>query len=82
MSERDYFVDFARQLGELNGNITAVLQRLEKGDAKMADHEARLAMLEHGKRGLGGLPQWAVYLIVALVSALCAVLGVNVPKIF
>ena len=38
MSEHDYFVEFARELGALNGNITAVLKRLEKGDEKMADH--------------------------------------------
>lgn len=84
MSERDYFISFAQQLGELNGNISAVLQRLEKGDAKMADHEARLAMLERGKHQheIGKLPQWAVYLIVALVSILAGVLGVKVPSYF
>ena len=38
-NEKDYFIEFARQLGELNGNINAVLVRLEKGDEKLAEHE-------------------------------------------
>ena len=33
MSQQDYFIQFARELGALNGNIEAVLKRLEKGDA-------------------------------------------------
>ena len=87
MSEKDYFIDFARQLGELNGNISAVLQRLEKGDAKMADHEARLSVLEDGRgrnhaHQQGGLPQWAIYLIVALASILAGIVGVKVPSFF
>ena len=52
MSQQDYFIEFARELGALNGNIKSVLSRLEKGDEKMAEHEARISMLEGKKRGL------------------------------
>ena len=52
MSQQDYFIEFARELGNLNGNIKSVLARLEKGDEKMAEHEARISMLEGKKRGL------------------------------
>ena len=29
MSQQDYFIQFASELGELNGNIESVLKRLE-----------------------------------------------------
>ena len=86
MSEKDYFIEFARQLGELNGNINAVLVRLEKGDEKLAEHEARLAELELNKKqstrrnGEDSIPKWVVYTIIALISALCGVLGVKLPS--
>ena len=51
MSQQDYFIEFARELGALNGNIKSVLSRLEKGDEKMAEHEARLSTLEDKERG-------------------------------
>lgn len=31
MSQQDYFIEFSRELGELNGNIKSVLSRLEQG---------------------------------------------------
>lgn len=89
MSEKDYkdyFIEFARQLGELNGNINAVLDRLEKGDEKLAEHEARLAELELNKKqtshkhGEDAIPKWVIYTIIALISALCGVLGVKLPS--
>lgn len=50
MSQQDYFIQFARELGSLNGNLTAVLKRIEermtKTDEMMASHEARISMLE------------------------------------
>ena len=51
MSQQDYFIQFSRELGKLNGNIESVLERLEKGDEKMAEHEARLSTLEDKERG-------------------------------
>ena len=50
MSQQDYFIEFSRELGKLNGNIESVLERLEKGDEKMAEHEARLSTLEDKER--------------------------------
>ena len=52
MSQQDYFIEFSRELGNLNGNIKSVLERLEKGDEKMAEHEARLSTLEDKERWL------------------------------
>lgn len=54
MSQQDYFIQFSRELGKLNGNIESVLARLEKGDEKMAQHEARLSRLEDKERAKGG----------------------------
>lgn len=55
MSQQDYFIQFARELGNLNGNLTAVLKRIEermaKNDEMMARHEARISMLEGKERG-------------------------------
>ena len=84
MSEKDYFISFAQQLGELNGNIKNVLKQLEKGEAKMAEHEARISTLEDkdkgaAKGGFGGLPQWAIWVIISLVSLLAGVLGMALP---
>ena len=50
MSQQDYFIQFASELGNLNGNIKSVLERLEKGDEKIAEHEARLSTLEDKER--------------------------------
>ena len=90
MSQQDYFIEFARELGALNGNIKSVLSRLEKGDEKMAKHEARLSRLEDKERGRasashgasgGALPRWAVYVIVGLLAALLGALGVKIPTV-
>ena len=51
MSQQDYFIQFASELGALNGNIKSVLSRLEKGDEKIAQHEARLSTLENKELG-------------------------------
>lgn len=90
MSQQDYFIQFARELGALNGNIKSVLSRLEKGDERMAQHEARLSTLEGKVRGRasasngandGALPRWAVYVIVGLLAALLGALGVKIPTV-
>ena len=93
MSQQDYFIQFASELGKLNGNIESVLKRLEKGDEKMAQHEARISTLElnargeasasNGSNGSNGyaLPRWAVYVIVGLLSALLGALGVKIPEV-
>lgn len=87
MSQQDYFIEFARELGALNGNIKSVLSRLEKGDERMAQHEARLSTLEGKVRGRasasngndGALPRWVIYLLLGLLSALLGALGVKIP---
>ena len=87
MSQQDYFIQFSRELGALNGNIEAVLKRLEKGDEKMAEHEARISTLEGNVRGSSttadgsALPRWVVYVIVGLLAALLGALGVKIPSV-
>ena len=88
MSQQDYFIQFSRELGALNGNIEAVLSRLEKGDERMAQHEMRLSTLEGKMRGQasngsngGALPRWVVYLLLGLLSALLGALGVKIPAV-
>ena len=90
MSQQDYFIQFASELGKLNGNIESVLKRLEKGDEKMAQHESRISTLELNARGEASasngsngyaLPRWAVYVIVGLLSALLGALGVKIPEV-
>ena len=87
MSQQDYFIQFSRELGALNGNIEAVLKRLEKGDEKMAEHEARISTLEGNVRRSfpaadgGALPRWVVYVIVGLLAALLGALGVKIPSV-
>ena len=84
MSQQDYFIQFSRELGALNGNIEAVLKRLEKGDEKMAEHEARISTLEGNVRGSSttadgrALPRWV---IVGLLAALLGALGVKIPSV-
>lgn len=87
MSERDYFVKFAHELGELNGNLTAVLKRIEERmaryDEMMARHEARLSVLEQRNCPKGmALPKWAVYVMAALAAAVCALAGAEIPSLF
>lgn len=85
MSEQDWFIQFARELGELNGNIKQVLGRLEKGDAKMAEHESRITLLETGNPHSGrgerthAIPQWVVWVVISLISLLAGALGVHLP---
>ena len=78
MGDKDYssyFIDFAKQLGALNGNISSVLQRLEKGDAKLADHEARLTTIEMKSREERGecrrdepLKEWIIKALIRIIG--------------
>lgn len=85
MSEKDYFVEFGRQLGELSATLKEVIKRMDEridGNNRILDkHEKRIQTLEHEGRH-GALPKWAVYLIVSLASALCGALGVKIPSLF
>lgn len=70
MSQQDYFIEFARELGALNGNIKSVLQRLEKGDERMAKHEARLALLEQGPKAEADEPlkNWIIKALIRIIG--------------
>ena len=97
MSQQDYFIEFARELGNLNGNLTAVLKRIEermaKNDEMMARHEARISMLEgkergraaassHGANGQGGQGgALPRWAVYVIVGLLAALLGALGVKI-
>ena len=70
MSQQDYFIEFARELGNLNGNIKSVLSRLEKGDERMAKHEARLALLEQGSKAETDetLKSWIIKALIRIIG--------------
>lgn len=70
MSQQDYFIEFARELGALNGNIKSVLQRLEKSDERMAKHEARLALLEQGSKAETEetLKSWIIKALIRIIG--------------
>lgn len=70
MSQQDYFIEFARELGALNGNIKSVLQRLEKGDERMARHEARLVLLERGQKAEADEPlkNWIIKALIRIIG--------------
>lgn len=70
MSQQDYFIKFARELGILNGNIKSVLERLEKGDERMAKHEARLALLEQGLKSEADEPlkNWIIKALIRIIG--------------
>lgn len=63
MSQQDYFIEFARELGNLNGNIKSVLSRLEK-------HEARLALLEQGPKAEADEPlkNWIIKALIRIIG--------------
>ena len=48
MNEFEFFTNMSKQIGELCAEIRTVIKRLEDGDKKLAEHEARLCLLEHG----------------------------------
>lgn len=70
MSQQDYFIKFARELGILNGNIKSVLERLEKGDERMAKHDARLALLEQGLKSEADEPlkNWIIKALIRIIG--------------
>lgn len=75
MSERDYFVRVSEQLGALNASVRAVLERLEKGDRKLADHEVRINRLEAAAGGKGLNRDWLVRQLVDIVKWTVIIIG-------
>ena len=50
MNDIEFFTNMSKQIGELCAEIRTVIKRLEDGDKKLAEHEARLTMLEHDSK--------------------------------
>lgn len=67
MSEMEFYANLSRQIGELCADIRAVMDRLEKGDERMANHEARISAIEHCKHAPDG-DSFKMWLIKALVK--------------
>lgn len=71
MSEVEFFTNMSKQIGELCAEIRIVIKRLEEGDKKLAEHEARLALLERG----GGheaaeepLKNWIIKALIRIIG--------------
>lgn len=80
----DALFDLSKEVGSLVGEVRTVVRRLEKGDEKLADHEARISTLEQrgntppawsfGKLNSNNLP-WVVVAIMAVIIA--GILGID-----
>ena len=77
------------KIGELCGDIKAVMARLEKGDEKIADHEKRIQDLESSKPNRTDLisaivsvgVKWAPWIVGALILVIMKLTGTQVPAI-
>ena len=77
------------KIGELCGNIKAVMARLEKGDEKIEDHEKRIQDLESSKPNRTGListivsagVKWGPWIVVALILVIMKLTGTQAPAI-
>lgn len=84
----DALFDLSREVGSLVGEVRSVVRRLEKGDEKLADHEARISTLEQngrtapawsfGKLNANNLP-WVVVAIMAIIIA--GILGIDISML-
>ena len=77
------------KIGELCGDIKAVMARLEKGDEKIADHEKRIHDLESSKPNRTDListivsvgVKWAPWIVGALILVIMKLTGTQAPAI-
>ena len=77
------------KIGELCGDIKAVMARLEKGDEKIADHEKRIQDLESSKPNRTDListivsagVKWAPWIVGALILVIMKLTGTQAPAI-
>ena len=77
------------KIGELCGDIKAVMARLEKGDEKIADHEKRIQDLESSKPRRTDLisaivsagVKWGPWIVVALILVIMKLTGTQAPTI-
>ena len=73
MSEVEFFTNMSKQIGELCAEIRIVIKRLEDGDKKLAEHEARLTLLEHGPHVKGAAPNeplkdWIIKSLIRIIG--------------
>lgn len=82
------------RLARIEQTVARIDERTARHGITHDDHERRIRALERDndrrngasapqeRDGAPRLPRWAVYLIVALASALCGALGVKIPTLF
>lgn len=76
MSQADFFTELYKQLGETCAYIKTIMDRLERGDARMAKHEARIAKLEQfHAEGDGDLKSWAIRQFIKIITYLVLIIG-------
>jgi len=73
MSEVEFFTNMSKQIGELCAEIRIVIKRLEDGDKKLAEHEARLTLLERGPNAKGTaqnepLKDWIIKALIRIIG--------------
>lgn len=83
----DALFDLSREVGSLVGEVRSVVRRLEKGDEKLADHEARISTLEQRGRIASPSPSWSFgklnsnnlpWVVVAIMAIIIAgILGID-----
>ena len=77
------------KIGELCGDIKAVMARLEKGDEKIADHEKRIHDLESSNPHRTDListivpagVKWGPWIVGALILVIMKLTGTQAPAI-
>lgn len=81
MNEIEFFTNMSKQIGELCAEIRTVIKRLEDGDKKLAEHEARLTLLEHGPGGLKQaansepLKDWIIKALIRIIGWGTVIIG-------
>lgn len=85
----ELFAEMNGKIGELCGDIKAVMARLEKGDEKIADHEKRIKDLEYSKPHRSDListivsagVKWGPWIVGALILVIMKLTGTQAPAI-
>lgn len=81
MGEVEFFTNMSKQIGELCAEIRTVIKRLEDGDKKLAEHEARLTLLEHGPSGNARsaanepLKDWIIKALIRIIGWGTVIIG-------
>lgn len=81
MGEVEFFTNMSKQIGELCAEIRTVIKRLEDGDKKLAEHEARLTLLEHGPSGHARnaenepLKDWIIKALIRIIGWGTVIIG-------